>query len=252
MLICFGVGTAARRQVGRVGRRGSNSEKHFRSFCCMCCFLHELKIAQELVSHHVSKFRQQRQFGLVEKFRVTDCFSMALAKKSLSPVGMFPKDSSSAKDHEIQFTCKGCPCCWSMPTSQLFSILLTSFLNCSQIVSSLPTSAHLFSPLPKASQLLSTNLTAPPLLNSSQLVSALLTSCHLFSTLPTYSHLCSTHLTSSHLFPPLFTKIFLTQRSFSKEKFLPREAFKQRSFDTHRSLYTEKFLHRETVAHKSS
>ena len=143
-------------------------------------------------------------------------------------------------------TCKGCPCCWVLPTSHLFTFLLTSFLNCSQFASSLPTSAHVFSPLPNASQLFQ-RISPPP--TSSQLLSTRLSSSHLLPPLLNSSYVVSPLLNLSHLFPPptsfhrdaLYRETFTTGSSYT-EKLLDTEALKQRS------LYTEKLSHREAFA----
>ena len=74
--------------------------------------------------------------------------------------------------------------------SQLFSILLTTFLHTSPVFSSLPSSDQLSSPLLNSSQPLS------PLPTASQLVSTLITSCLLLNS----SHLSSPPLNLSHLF----------------------------------------------------
>ena len=84
---------------------------------------------------------------------------------------------------------------------RLFSILLTTLLNSSQVFSSLPTSAQLFSPFPTSSQLFSTTLT----------------SAHLFSPL---------------LNPSAFTEKLAHGQAFTQSKLLHREAFTRRSSHT--------------------
>ena len=118
------------------------------------------------------------------------------------------------------------------PTSQLFSIL-TTFLSCSHFFSFLPTSAHLFSPLPRS--LFST------LLNSSQRLSPLPTSSQLFSTRLNSSTLLPPRLSSSHLFsPPLNSShLFLS----SSQLFSPSQPWPTLLNSSH--LLSQRCLHTE-------
>ena len=161
--------------------------------------------------------------------------------------------------------------------SQLFSIFATLF-NSSQI-SSLPTSAQLFSHLPCSSQLFSMTLTSAhlvwTLLNSSQLFSPLVTS----STLPTSYHLRSTHLTSfsahlnsSHLlnsgqlFSTLLTschrdaytqsklyteKHLHTASSYTEKLFIDRSVYAQQAFTHSKLLHREAFTRRK-LSHREA
>ena len=150
--------------------------------------------------------------------------------------------------------------------SQLFSILLTTLLNCSQVYHLFPqlnsfTFSHLFATLLASPHLSSTLLNdshlCPPLstlFNSSHLFSPLAPSSQLFPRLLTSSQLISPLLSSSRLFSPLVNSSHLSSCLFT-EKLLHRDAFTQRSFYTEpaytqRSFY-EKLSHRESVTQRS-